>query len=107
MNDIPMKTLQAEVSDWVNKNFPNQAKHHPLLGAVEELGELCHSHLKNEQNIRISENHRENIEDAIADIVVFLAAYCAGTGFCLQSAINKTWPKVKNRDWIKNKVNGE
>jgi NTP pyrophosphatase (non-canonical NTP hydrolase) len=106
-SNIDLQQLQEEVQKWSTRNFPNAKPYQPLLGATEEIGELCHSHLKLEQGIRTDQNHREKAEDAIADIVIYLADYCWRNGYNLQDAIDKTWLKVKQRDWTKNKVNGE
>ena len=107
IDDITLRQLQSESQEWSSKNFPNAKPHQPLLGAAEEIGELCHAHLKLEQGIRTNQNHKEDAEDAIADCIIYLADYCWRNGYDLQEAINKTWPKVKQRDWTKNKENGE
>jgi NTP pyrophosphatase (non-canonical NTP hydrolase) len=106
-NDIGLRKLQSDVKEWSTKNFPDAKPHQPLLGAAEEIGELCHAHLKMEQNIRTNQNHKEDAEDAIADCIIYLADYCWRNGYDLQTAINKVWPKVQQRDWIKNQINGE
>ena len=49
---LTLEELQAVQREWVEHNFPNRTNYHPLLGAVEEIGELCHAHLKYEQGIR-------------------------------------------------------
>lgn len=100
------KKLQLEQKEWQDKNFPNHKNHHCLLGLVEEVGELSHSHLKNDQNIRKNEDHRKKTEDAIGDIIIYLAGYCNANGYDLEKCVKETWGEVKQRDWIKNKNNG-
>jgi NTP pyrophosphatase (non-canonical NTP hydrolase) len=77
----------------------------PLLGIVEELGELAHSFLKDAQGIRQHENHEELMKDAVADIVIFLCDFCSAKEFDLESLVLKTWDEVKQRDWKKDPEN--
>lgn len=68
--------LQKEIFDWCMKNFSEnktteQLINEQIVGMIEELGELAHGILKQEQQIRLNENHLEEIEDAIGDILVF------------------------------------
>lgn len=76
-----LRRLQEEQKPWVDHNFGEHPAWMPLLGAVEEIGELAHAHLKEAQHIRTSENHIDNAKDAIADIVIYLADYCSVRGF--------------------------
>jgi NTP pyrophosphatase (non-canonical NTP hydrolase) len=78
----------------------------PLLGAMEELGELAHAQLKSEQGIRMNEDHRANKIDAIADVIIYLADYCNGQGIDLEDALRTTWNQVRQRDWTRNKETG-
>lgn len=104
---ITLKQLQQENAEWTAKNFPNKKRHHPLLGIVEEVGELSHAHLKDEQGIRGTfEEHFNSKCDAAADIIIFLCDYCNQNAIDLQDAIEVTWSEVKKRDWTKNKMNG-
>lgn len=61
---ITLERLQTEVSEWSHRNFPGNKPHHPLLGIVEEFGELAIS------------GTLESSEDAIADAAIYLADYC-------------------------------
>lgn len=81
-------------------------KHHGLLGAAEEIGELCHAFLKMEQNIRSGEVWREEAADAIADCIIFLASFCNTWDFDLQTIVEETWASVEQRDWIEFPKNG-
>jgi NTP pyrophosphatase (non-canonical NTP hydrolase) len=95
-----LETFQREVGEWTEKNFCPHPPHHPLLGIIEEVGELAHAHLKDEQGIRgTPEEHREEAVDAIGDIVIFLADYCCVNDFDLEACIDETWQKVRERRW--------
>jgi NTP pyrophosphatase (non-canonical NTP hydrolase) len=103
-----LRKFQQEQKDWSKRNFPTQnTPYRPLLGVMEEVGELSHAHLKAEQGIRVNENHQAAKFDAIGDIVIYLSDYCNKNGFDLQDCISKTWDQVKQRDWTKNKINGK
>lgn len=97
--------LQTEVKEWSERNFPNNKVHQPLLGALEELGELAHAHLKQEQGIR-GDQHAAKA-DAVGDIIIYLADYCARNELCLAECVRTAWEEVKERDWIKFPVNGK
>jgi len=106
-SDFNLAQLQAEVWEWTKRNFPNKKPHQPLLGALEELGELAHSHLKAEQGIRgTSEEHHTAKIDAVADTIIYLADYATQNGISLQAAVETTWRRVKARDWITNPQDG-
>lgn len=99
--------LQIEISEWANRNFKDRLPHQPLLGIIEEVGELAHAHLKTEQGIRGTvEQHKLNKVDAVGDIFIYLADYCTLNNISLEIAIHDTWEKVKQRDWKKNKEIG-
>jgi NTP pyrophosphatase (non-canonical NTP hydrolase) len=71
-----MNELQEKVFDWFITNFGSSKSEDELIvqqmvGMIEELGELSHSMLKLEQNIRKDEEHIVNLEDSIGDILVF------------------------------------
>jgi NTP pyrophosphatase (non-canonical NTP hydrolase) len=87
--------------EWSEHNFPGRPAHQPLLGVGEELGELYHAHLKREQGIRGSDaEHAAGIEDAVADIVIFLADFCNAEGIDLEATVERVWDtEVKPRDW--------
>ena len=101
-----LKKLQSEQIEWVEHNFGKRPTWMPLVGVMEELGELAHAYLKKEQGIRISENHEEKLKDAIGDIVIYLADFCTAHDFDLATIVKETWKTVKIRDWIKYPVNG-
>jgi len=99
--------FQNEVRAWAEKNFGPKVGtgYRSLLGAMEELGELAHAHLKEEQRIRPMDYDAAK-RDAIGDILIYLAHYCCDQGFDLQAILDETWNEVRKRDWNKNKENG-
>lgn len=102
-----LEDLQGEVEKWSRYNFPGKKPYQPLLGVVEEVGELAHSHLKNEQGIRgNSVEHFNKSIDAVGDVIIYLADYCSQMGIDMQTALDITWHEVKKRDWIKYPKNG-
>lgn len=105
INDLG--ALQVDVASWAIRNFPDAQPHQPLLGVMEEGGELCHAHLKMEQRIRGNEDLKAKQIDAVGDIVIFLAHYCTLNSIDLSSAVSDTWAKVKQRDWKRNPNQGE
>jgi NTP pyrophosphatase (non-canonical NTP hydrolase) len=102
-----LSEIQAEHAVWAQRNFGTRPAHQPLLGAVEEIGELAHAHLKAEQGIRgTEEEHRAAKKDAVADVIIFLMDYCNIEGFDMQELLGDTWDEVKQRDWKSNPGNG-
>lgn len=78
---------------------------HGLLGTVEELGELAGAVLKAEQGIRSGTSaaeSKERVEDAVADLVIFLTSFCNTRKIDLESVVWNTWEQeVEPRDWVK------
>lgn len=108
MHAITVREIQNQHKEWAERNFPMAEKHQPLLGMLEELGELSHAHLKKEQGIRgDAEKHIADQKDALGDILIFMLHYCNLHEFDLQTILDETWTKVKERDWTKNSHNGE
>lgn len=80
----------------------------PLLGVVEEVGELCHAHLKNEQGIRgTPEEWRTKKQDAIGDILIYLLDYCTREELDAEECLETAWAEVSARDWIRFPKNGK
>jgi NTP pyrophosphatase (non-canonical NTP hydrolase) len=103
-----LSQLQSEHAEWLEYNFPSQREYQPLLGMVEELGELAHAHLKHEQGIRgyTTTEYFRDAEDAIGDFVIYLASYCNTNAINLERAVEVTWARVKRRDWVADPVKG-
>lgn len=107
---VNMYQIQSEQEAWAERNFGAKEERDaddPLIGIAEELGELCHAHLKNKQGIRTNEDHHRNKIDAIGDMLIYMLDYCNLHGICMEEALQNTWNEVKQRDWNKNKENGK
>lgn len=103
-----LRQLQTEQREWQKRNFGDQPGYRMLLGAMEEIGELAHAHLKHEQVIRgDSLKHFNDKVDAVADAIVFLAGYCNAENIDLQEAVTETWAKVRQRNWVADPENGK
>ncbi len=99
---ITLKQLQDEHRIWSRENFGVSPSYQPLLGIMEEVGELSHAHLKSEQGIRGSQaEHYSAKIDAVGDIVIFLASYCTENNIDLETAVTSTWDDVKKRRYAK------
>ena len=96
-----VRELQKQIDTWAVHNFGEQESTNPLLGIVEEVGELCHAVLKRRQQIRMNEDHGAQERDAIADIFIYLCDYCNRRKIDLSVCIEEVWAKVKQRDWTK------
>ncbi len=99
-----LQDFQYEVRKWSNKNFgEDQPSILPLLGVAEEVGELNHAHLKGVQGIRYTDAEVEAKKaDAVGDLMIYLADYCAREGLDLEDCVWNAWNEVKNRDWKEN-----
>lgn len=99
---MTIKELQHQHRGWVNRNFPNQKPHDALLGIAEEVGELCHAHLKRDQGIRgmDDEAYVDAASDALGDIFIYMMSYANTNGFDLEQCIFNAWAQVKLRDWV-------
>ena len=99
---MDLRQLQEEVSIWVDHNFGSGYPHRPLLGIQEEVGELAHAHLKMEQGIQGDvDKHQAEKADAVGDILIYLADYCAQNDLDMGDCVTKAWGGVKKRDWIR------
>lgn len=94
-------TLQSRLHLWRQRNFPSADAEQQLLGVVEEVGELAHAVLKRKQGIRgTTVKHDADIEDAVGDILIFLAGFCSYEGINMQYIYEFTANQVMQRDWI-------
>ena len=104
---MKLNEIQKETKEWTDYNFPNTPSYRPLLGVVEEVGELCHAHLKNEQGIRGTPEQWEAAKkDAVGDILVYLLDYCSRENLNIEECLELAWSEVKVRDWVKFPKNG-
>ena len=66
--DYNLSELQQEVGEWANEQFPQQPVQNPLLGSIEESGELTEEFLS-------SELDRTEVMDAIGDVIIYLCDF--------------------------------
>lgn len=67
-----LRRIQAEQRPWVAHNFGDRPAWMPLLGLVEEAGELAEAD---------SDRDLAAISDALADIMIFALDYCSAKGW--------------------------
>ena len=99
-----------KVVDWQRGQFGEHygTGYRNLLGLAEEVGELCHAHLKGEQGIR--HTHEEILlmkKDAIGDVAVFLFAYCDSQSISFVECLESVWNELQGRDWKNDPMNGK
>jgi NTP pyrophosphatase (non-canonical NTP hydrolase) len=104
-----LRQLQTESAEWRAVNFPKTTGDQQLKGMVEELGELAHADLKGEQKIRGYNARLVRLarEDAIGDLIIFLAGYCTCHHLDLDDIVSETWARVKGRNWVLYPETGE
>lgn len=83
--DVEMKIIQ-----WAEarKIIPNSSPETQLLKAVSELGELADATIKKD---------REEVIDAVGDVMVCLINYCALQDINLVSCMEVAYDTIKNR----------
>ena len=106
MSDICLHQMQKEINKWLIHNFGTPPVTDQVLIISEEVGELAHHVLKYKQGIRRNEDHESGIEDAVADIVIGVMAFCGLWGIELEDLLKKTWGEVSQRDW-REEISGE
>ena len=72
---------------------------------MEELGELCHAILKQEQGIRAT--NAADVKDALGDMMIYTMDLCNHLGLNLYNVTYETWEKVRQRDWKRFPTNGK
>jgi len=103
---IALHADQYDLQKWAFRNFGIQTSSQMLLGAMEELGELAHAHLKKEQEIRKNEDHDEKARDAVGDIIIYLMQYCSLRNWDIETVISDAVEAVLSRDWKINPIDG-
>jgi len=99
---LTLAEVQRRHAVWLAHNFGNVESYRPLLGIMEEVGELAHAHLKEVDGIRgTPEELQLKGKDAVGDIVHFLAGYCTTRGWSLEDCTSYAWESIKDRDWTK------
>lgn len=72
--------IQNEQVDWVQKNFGGRSSHYPLLGIIEEMGELAEA------------SRPEDFEDAIGDVLLYLSDYATAQGWSMSELWDHLMP---------------
>jgi hypothetical protein len=107
---IDLDELQRKHFEWAQRNFGDVPSYIPLLGAVEELGELAHYYVKGFQGIRQGADAEVDIvaesQDSVADVVIFLMDFCSRSGWNFREILVSTLEKVWQRDWRNNPKDG-
>lgn len=97
------QTLIEERDEWIAHNFPDNELPKPqesILGLIEEIGELAHSHLKELQHIRgTDEEHQANAKDAIGDATVYLLGVMAKIGYAPDPQYGSRHPGPDEPHW--------
>lgn len=93
-----LRKIQPEIALWREKNFPTSGMIHQFMGMVEELGELSHAILKDQQGIRGASE--AEAMDAVGDLLIYTINFCSTLGWDTEEILQKTWDQVKERDWI-------
>lgn len=73
--------------------------HSQALGAAEEVGELCHAHLKYEEGMIDRETYVKKASDAVGDTIVMLLGYCHLNGLEIEECIRGSWDVFVHRDF--------
>mgnify|MGYP001620114827 FL=1 len=100
---MDMYRFQLIVKEWHNRIFGEQygTGYRNLLGLSEEVGELCHAHLKGEQQITYSPAKvRELKMDAVGDILIFLCNYCDSQGLHIDDCADFAYKNIEGRVYI-------
>lgn len=100
---IDLTELQAEIFEWVKKNFPTETESGNLLSIGEEAGELFKAfRLETETAV----DNTEEITDAICDTIIGLLSFCSRRNIIIEPALKMIWSEVKKRDYQKYPRNG-
>ena len=82
--------VEMNIVRWAEARriIPNSTPHMQLLKAVSEMGELADATIKGD---------KEEIMDAIGDVMVCLVIYCALKDVNLIDCMNVAYDTIKNR----------
>lgn len=88
--------LIHERDAWIAHNFPSPSMPDPgesIMGCIEELGELCHAHLKQAQNIRgDAARHVQDAQDAVGDLTIYLLGVMSAYDRVPSDNWTPSWP---------------
>ena len=86
------------------KFYENKSK--KKVNPLYKSGYLLSTLLSNKNSEELLLEYAER-EDAIGDIIIYIADYCGRNGINLQGIVEKTWDQVSNRDWARNPEDGK
>ena len=84
-----LKQLQSEHNEWAERNFGAHEAWQPLVGMIEELGELAEA--RREGNV-------PKILDAIGDVMIFMCDFCSCVSFDFDELVAGKRTKIFNDD---------
>lgn len=105
LGSFNVSALQVKLARWQNHNFGFQPAERQMLGVMEEVGELSHAILKNQQGIRGMDDQaafKDAAGDAIADTVVYLIQLCTSLRLDFGTLLRETARDVMERNWVDN-----
>lgn len=71
---VDLKAIQAEQIVWSERNFGKQHARYPLIGILEELGEL---------GVAFNKDDRPEVLDAVGDVGIYALDFCGKKGWSL------------------------
>ena len=85
-----MKQFITNVQNWASERgiYEHSTSTAQLLKAISEMGELADAHAK---------NNRDEVIDAIGDVLVCLVNYCAIETLDLKECCESAWLEIKDR----------
>lgn len=85
-----MKDFITNVQGWASERgiYEHSTSTAQLLKAISEIGELADAHAK---------NNRDEVIDAIGDVLVCLVNYCAIEALDLKECCESAWLEIKDR----------
>jgi NTP pyrophosphatase (non-canonical NTP hydrolase) len=105
--------LQKELFEWQKRNFNKNDTGIPwmVIGAAEEVGEICHVVLKARQKIRehqqgFDEKAKFAIADGVADATIYLMQLCSHSKISFGETLFSVAKEVLKRNWKEKKKNG-
>jgi NTP pyrophosphatase (non-canonical NTP hydrolase) len=90
---MTLDELETRVIEWAKARriIPNATAASQLLKAVSEMGELADA---------VNKSQRDEMKDAVGDVVVCLINLCALEGTTLGECLSGAWEEIKDRRGI-------
>lgn len=102
------KVLRSESPKDFQSTFAAPPKRSPLAHALTNLARMSEAleDLERASTAIEKDSYTEAAQMAALRYISGLAAYCTSCGWNLQEIIEEVWPRVRARDWTKNKLTG-